>query len=77
MTCGREGVCSYETARTTIYYLVNNWEGIEITKDPNERPRASCAEGLVGHLLSDRLSRRPLSLGLEKESRKWPPLELS
>jgi hypothetical protein len=65
MTCGREGICSYETARTTIYYLVNNWEGIEITKDPNERPGASCAEGLVGHLLSDRLSRRPLSWSRE------------
>lgn len=65
MTCGREGICSHETAKTTIYYLVNNWEGIEITKDPNERPGASCAEGLVGHLLSDRLSRRPLSWSRE------------
>ena len=55
------GVCSQETARATIHYLVNHWEGIEIANDPKHTAGGSCAEGLVGHLLSERLSTHAMS----------------
>ena len=55
-SCGQEGICSRETAMDTIHYLVNNWEGIEIANDPEHATGGSCAEGLVGHILSARLS---------------------
>ena len=59
--CAQEGVCSRETAMDTIHYLVNNWEGIEIANDPGHATGGSCAEGLVGHILSARLSTHAMS----------------
>ena len=44
-------------------YMLKNWEGIEIKK--YERCGGSCAEGQVSHVLSSRLSSRPM--GWSKE----------
>lgn len=56
-----EKICSQETAMETIHYLVNNWDGIEIANDPKHAAGGSCAEGLVGHILSARLSTHAMS----------------
>jgi len=72
MTCGREGICSYETAEDgRSINLVNNWEGIEITKAPNETSWSQLLlKGFVGHLLKRSLESTSSLLGLEKGSRK-------
>ncbi|MGE5613852.1 MAG: UPF0236 family transposase-like protein, partial [Bacillota bacterium] len=44
-------------------YILNNWEGIEIKR--YENCGGSCAEGQVSHVLSSRLSSRPM--GWSKE----------
>ena len=64
--------CSQEAGETFLRYVKNNWHGIAIWSDYKESAGGSCAEGLVSHILSDRLSSRPkawLDEGLETVSR--------
>ncbi len=42
-------------------YFYDRFEGIEVYADPNERPVGCSAEGHVSHILSHRLSSRPLT----------------
>jgi hypothetical protein len=67
-----QGTCVKETGDNFLNYVHNNWSGIQIWYDPDEQAGSSCAEGLVSHILSDRLSSRPkgwLDQGLETVSR--------
>lgn len=49
-----------ERVKVIQNYILSNWKGIEIwTKDP--KSGISCAEGLVSHCLSERLSMRPMA----------------
>ncbi len=49
-----------ERVKAIQNYILSNWKGIEIwTKDP--KSGISCAEGLVSHCLSERLSMRPMA----------------
>jgi hypothetical protein len=64
--------CSAEKGEKFLRYVKNNWHGIAIWSDDQESAGGSCAEGLVSHILSDRLSSRPkawLDEGLETVSR--------
>lgn len=47
-------------------YIINNWKGVEIYS--KEAYEGSCTEGHVSHVLSDRLSSRPM--GWSKR-RQW------
>jgi hypothetical protein len=65
-------LCSEQAGKAFLSYLRNNWNGIQIWYDPSEQAGGSCAEGLVSHVLSSRLSSRPLGwsrTGLETISR--------
>lgn len=49
-----------ERVKEAENYILKNWKGIKIwTKDP--KSGLSCAEGLVSHCLSERLSMRPMA----------------
>jgi hypothetical protein len=64
--------CLKETGQNFLKYVHSHWDGIQIWYDPKEQAGSSCAEGLVSHILSDRLSSRPkgwLDEGLETVSR--------
>jgi hypothetical protein len=64
--------CPEKTGEDFLRYVHNNWDGIQIWSDPGEEAGGSCAEGLVSHILSDRLSSRPkgwMDEGLETVSR--------
>lgn len=54
-----------ETGEGLYKYLRNNREGIKNLLTLPEDSSKSCAEGLVSHVLSDRLSRKPLGWGKE------------
>lgn len=56
---GKHPEKSVETQQQAIGYLLNQWSGIAIWSKDKEAGR-SCAEGLVSHILSDRLSSRPM-----------------
>lgn len=49
-----------EEIRDAFKYLKNNWTGIEIRRVEETEVRGCCAEGQVSHVLSDRLSSRPM-----------------
>lgn len=50
----------YEDVKGTLQYFMNNWEGIEVRYDESGRVWKCCAEGQVSHVLSDRVSSRPM-----------------
>lgn len=52
-------VCQEETAQKFLSYVRSNWDGIRVYYDPQHEADKSCAEGLVSHILSERLSSRP------------------
>ena len=53
-------VCSRTAGEEFLSYMRSNWDGIQIWYDINHQAGPSCAEGLVSHVLSSRLSSRPL-----------------
>ena len=65
-------LCREETAAALFRYVRTNRQGIRIQLKGGMVTSGSCAEGLVSHLLSDRLSSRPKAWrepGLESMSR--------
>lgn len=56
-------ICTKEVADDFMQYYLNNFDGIKIWKKLGTEKSSSCAEGLVSHTLSDRLSSRPKGWG--------------
>jgi len=50
----------YEGVKESRDYFMNNWDGIEIRSTESGGVWKCCAEGQVSHVLSDRLSSRPM-----------------
>lgn len=50
----------YEDVKESRDYFMNNWDGIEIRATESGGVWKCCAEGQVSHVLSDRLSSRPM-----------------
>ena len=50
----------YKEVEDAKKYLLNNWKGIEIRKEESSGIWKCCAEGQVSHVLSARLSSRPM-----------------
>lgn len=50
----------YEEVKESQKYFMNNWGGIEIRSTESGGVWKCCAEGQVSHVLSDRLSSRPM-----------------
>lgn len=64
--------CNPETAEKFMSYVRTNRNGIKILYNDSEASGGSCAEGLVSHILSCRLSSRPkgwMDRGVETVSR--------
>ena len=58
----------HDEVEKALKYFMNNWEGIEIRKAEGGGIWGCCAEAQVSHVLSDRLSSRPMgwsSLGCD------------
>ncbi len=50
----------YEEVKESQKYFMNNWDGVEIRSTESGGVWKCCAEGQVSHVLSDRLSSRPM-----------------
>ena len=50
----------YEEVEAALRYFMNNWAGIVIRKEERGGVWGCCAEGQVSHILSSRLSSRPM-----------------
>ena len=50
----------YEDVKESRDYFMNNWDGVEIRSTESGGVWKCCAEGQVSHVLSDRLSSRPM-----------------
>ncbi|MCR4997220.1 MAG: ISLre2 family transposase [Butyrivibrio sp.] len=50
----------YTEVKNSYKYFMNNWNGIEIRSSESGGVWKCCAEGQVSHVLSDRLSSRPM-----------------
>lgn len=50
----------YEDVEKALKYFMHNWDGIEILRKENGSVWGCCAEGQVSHVLSSRLSSRPM-----------------
>lgn len=50
----------YKAVQEARHYLLNQWDGIEIRVTDASGQWKCCAEGQVSHLLSDRMSSRPM-----------------
>lgn len=50
----------YEEVQESQRYFINNWDGVEIRVTDSCCVWKCCAEGQVSHVLSDRLSSRPM-----------------
>ena len=50
----------YDDVKETLQYFLNNWDGIVVRYDESGRVWKCCAEGQVSHVLSDRVSSRPM-----------------
>ena len=64
--------CAENTAKTFISYIRSNRSGIRIWEEMGPDVSSSCSEGLVSHMLSARMSSRPmgwLDEGMEAISR--------
>ncbi|MFV0342744.1 MAG: ISLre2 family transposase [Anaerocolumna sp.] len=62
----------YKEVEESLNYLMNNWEGITIRVDDAGAVWGCCAEGQISHMLSDRLSSRPMGwseLGADRISK--------
>ena len=58
--CAEKYTKDSERVEQVTSYILNNWKGIEIwSQDPLSG--GTCAEGLVSHCLSERLSMRPMA----------------
>ena len=55
-----ESLGKIEDVKGTFKYLKNNWDGVKIWHVEETEVRGCCAEGQVSHVLSDRLSSRPM-----------------
>lgn len=55
-----ENPSKHEEVEKAMKYFMNNWEGIKIRKEEGENVWGCCAEGQVSHILSSRLSSRPM-----------------
>ena len=55
----------YEAVETAMKYFMNNWDGIKIIKKEGRRIWGCCAEGQVSHILSSRLSSRPMGWSVQ------------
>jgi len=67
-----------EEVRSALGYLLNNWNGIKIRVDESGSCWKCCAEGQISHVLSSRMSSRPMGwsiLGCDKMAKlrafKW------
>lgn len=49
-----------EVVKKALRYFLNSWEGIQIKVDDHSGCRGCCAEGQISHVLSSRMSSRPM-----------------
>lgn len=62
----------YKEVEESLKYLMNNWKGITIRVDDAGGVWGCCAEGQISHILSDRMSSRPMGwseLGADRISK--------
>jgi len=50
----------YEEVRGALRYLLNQWDGVKIRVEESQWSWKCCAEGQISHVLSSRMSSRPM-----------------
>ena len=61
-----------EDIKTSLKYFINNWDGIKIKVEDSGGCWGCCAEGQINHVLSSRMSSRPMgwsTLGCDQMAR--------